>query len=159
MTYNIRLLNPSKDLPEVLQIDQLCNGATAWTETEYLTELRQRNVVGVVLVDGHKNVLAYMLYELHKARIAILQAAVHPDVQGQGLGTFLFTHLIEKLSPDRRHSITLMVRERALAAQKFLHKLGFKAIRVMRDTFLDTGEDGYLFVYSLEVPAEHEVTL
>ena len=57
--------------------------------------------------------------------------------------------LISKLSSHRRTRITLEVRETNLAAQLFFRKQGFKAMRVLRAFYEDSGEDAFLMQYRL----------
>jgi ribosomal-protein-alanine N-acetyltransferase len=57
--------------------------------------------------------------------------------------------LISKLSSHRRTRITLEVRETNLGAQLFFRRQGFKALRVLRCFYEDSGEDAYLLQYRL----------
>ena len=58
--------------------------------------------------------------------------------------------LVGKLSTQRRNRIALYVRETGLAAQLFFRVLGFRATEVIREHYLDTGEDAYLMHYHLD---------
>ena len=58
--------------------------------------------------------------------------------------------LISKLSSHRRTRITLEVRETNLAAQLFFRTQGFKAMRVLRTYYEDSGEDAFLMQYRLD---------
>jgi ribosomal-protein-alanine N-acetyltransferase len=95
-------------------------------------------------------VVGFMVYELHKNRLHVLNFAVHPDFQRQGVGNRMVEKLISKLSYQRRNRIILEVRETNLMAQLFFRDLGFRAISVLRDFYEDTVEDAYLmhFVYA-----------
>ena len=55
--------------------------------------------------------------------------------------------LISKLSSHRRTRITLEVRETNLAAQLFFRTQGFRAVRVLRAFYEDSGEDAFLMQY------------
>ncbi len=55
--------------------------------------------------------------------------------------------LVSKLSSHRRTRITLEVRETNLAAQLFFRKQEFKAMRVLRAFYEDSGEDAFLMEY------------
>jgi ribosomal-protein-alanine N-acetyltransferase len=57
--------------------------------------------------------------------------------------------LISKLSSHRRTRITLEVRETNLAAQLFFRTQGFRAVRVLRSYYEDSGEDAFLMQYHL----------
>src|SRR5439155_698350 len=77
--------------------------------------LRQRNCIGMVAEQGEK-VVGFMIYELHKAKLHILNFAVHPGCRRLGVGAQMVQKLISKLSSHRRTRITLEVRETNLGA-------------------------------------------
>ena len=85
----------------------------------------------MVAEQGEK-VVGFMIYELHKTKLHILNFAVHPGWRRLGVGAQMVAKLISKLSSHRRTRITLEVRETNLAAQLFFRKQGFKAVRVLR---------------------------
>jgi ribosomal-protein-alanine N-acetyltransferase len=108
--------------------------------------LRQRNCIGMVAEHGER-VVGFMIYELHKTRLHVLNFAVHPEFRRQGIGHQMVGKLVGKLSNHRRTRIVLHVRESALAAQLFYRVQGFRATEVVREFFEDTGEDAYLMHY------------
>lgn len=134
-----------RDMPEVLNIEQE-SFDYAWTEEDFLRCLRQRNCIGMVAEHGEQ-VVGFMIYELHKAKLHILNFAVHPDWSRQTIGSQMVAKLISKLSSHRRTRITLEVRERNLPGQLFFSKQGFRASRVLRAFYDDSGEDAYLMEY------------
>ena len=136
-----------RDMPEVLQTEQE-SFEYAWTEEDFLRCLRQRNCIGMVAEKGEK-VVGFMIYELHKAKLHILNFAVHPSWRRAGVGAQMVGKLISKLSSHRRTRITLEVRETNLAAQLFFRAQGFKAVRVLRGFYEDSGEDAFLMQYRL----------
>src|SRR5262249_51933647 len=136
-----------RDMPEVLQTEQE-SFEYAWTEEDFLRCLRQRNCIGMVAEQGER-VLGFMIYELHKSKLHILNFAVHPTCRRGGVGGQMVTKLISKLSSHRRTRITLEVRETNLAAQLFFRTQGFKAVRVLRSFYEDSGEDAFLMQYRL----------
>jgi len=136
-----------RDMPDVLGTEET-SFEFPWTEEDFLRCLRQRNCIGMVIEQGEK-VIGFMIYELHKQRLNILNFAVHPDFRRMGLGSLMVGKLIGKLSGHRRTRITLEIRETNLCAQVFFRSLGFKAVRVMRKYFEDTGEDAFVLNYRL----------
>ncbi len=134
-----------RDMPEVLNIEQQ-SFDYAWTEEDFLRCLRQRNCIGMVAESGEK-VVGFMIYELHKSKLHILNFAVHPSFRRLGVGSQMVAKLISKLSSHRRTRISLEVRETNLAAQVFFSKQGFRALRVLRGFYDDSGEDAYLMEY------------
>ena len=134
-----------RDMPEVLHTEQQ-SFEFAWTEEDFLRCLRQRNCIGMVAEQGEK-VVGFMIYELHKAKLHILNFAVNPSCRRGGVGAQMVTKLISKLSSHRRTRITLEVRETNLVAQLFFRKQEFKAVRVLRAYYEDSGEDAFLMEY------------
>ena len=137
-----------RDMPEVLQIEQQ-SFEYAWTEEDFLRCLRQRNCIGMVAEQGEK-VVGFMIYELHKAKLHILNFAVHPAYRRLGVGGQMVAKLISKLSSHRRTRITLEVRETNLVAQLFFRAQAFRAVRVLRAYYEDSGEDAFQMQYHLD---------
>ena len=119
-----------RDMPEVLQIERSSFG-TAWTDEDFLCCLRQRNCIGMV-AEASERVVGFMVYELHKHRLHILNFAVHEQFRRRGVGSQMAKKLITKLSHDRRSRLVLEIRETNLAAQLFFRTLGFRAVSVLR---------------------------
>jgi ribosomal-protein-alanine N-acetyltransferase len=136
-----------RDMPEVLVAEQ-ASFEYAWTEEDFLRCLRQRNCIGMVAEQGEK-VVGFMIYELHKAKLHILNFAVSPTFRRLGVGGQMVAKLISKLSSHRRTRITLEVRETNLPAQLFFRAQGFKAVRVLRAYYEDSGEDAFQMQYRL----------
>ena len=136
-----------RDMPEVLQTEQE-SFEYSWTEEDFLRCLRQRNCIGMVAEQGEK-VVGFMIYELHKSKLHVLNFAVSPNWRRGGIGAQMVAKLISKLSSHRRTRITLEVRETNLAAQLFFRAQGFKAVRVLRAFYEDSGEDAFLMQYRL----------
>ncbi len=134
-----------RDMPEVLHTEQE-SFAYSWTEEDFLHCLRQRNCIGMVAEHGEK-VVGFMIYELHKSKLHIMNFAVHPSWRRRGVGVQMVGKLVGKLSNHRRTRITLEVRESNLGAQLFFRKLEFKATRVARAYYEDSGEDAFVMEY------------
>ena len=136
-----------RDMPEVLQIEQE-SFEFAWTEEDFLRCLRQRNCIGMVAEQGDK-VVGFMIYELHKTKLHILNFAVQGPARRHSVGAQMVAKLVSKLSSHRRTRITLEVRETNLAAQLFFRSQDFRAVRVLRAYYEDSGEDAFLMHYCL----------
>src|SRR6266513_133071 len=134
-----------RDMAEVLEIERSAF-EFPWFEEEFIRCLRQRNCIGMVAEHGER-VVGFMIYELHKNKLHILNFAVHPAWRRLGVGAQMVAKLISKLSSHRRTRITLEVRETNLSAQLFFHRQEFKAVRVLRAFYEDSGEDAFLMEY------------
>ncbi len=136
-----------RDMDEILAIER-GSFEYPWTEEEFLCCLRQRNCIGTVIED-RMQVYGFMIYELHKSMLRVINFAVRPDVVRCGIGTRMVQRLIDKLSEQRRTEVVLEVRETNIPAQLFFKKCGFKAISVLRKHYDDTTEDAYCMQYSI----------
>ena len=134
-----------RDMEQVLRIER-ASFEFPWSEDEFVRCLRQRNCIGMVAEHGDR-VLGFMIYELHKTRLHILNFAVDPEVRRSGVGTQMVEKLVGKLSSQRRTRISLEVRETNLSAQLFFKGAGFRATSVLRDFYDDSPEDAYLMQY------------
>lgn len=137
-----------RDMPEVLDIERQ-SFEFSWTEEDFLCCLRQRNCIGMVAECNHR-IVGFMIYELHKAKLHVLNFAVDSEFRRQGIGSQMIEKLVDKLSQQRRQEIVLEVRESNLSAQLFFKKVGFKAVLVLRSHYDDTDEDAYVMRFSLQ---------
>jgi ribosomal-protein-alanine N-acetyltransferase len=137
-----------RDMPEVLGIEHT-SFEFPWCEEEFLRVLRQRNCIGMVAEYGER-IVGFMIYELHRNRIHVLDFATHSEFRRHGVGRQMVSKLVGKLSSQRRNRIVICVRETNLAAQLFFRVVGFRAMEVIREHFQDTGEDAYGMLYHLD---------
>ncbi len=141
-----------RDMPAVLAIEGQ-SFEFSWNEDDFIRCLRQRNCIGMVAEQDEK-VVGFMIYELHKNRLHILNFAVDKEMRRQGIGRAMIGKLLSKLSHERRNRIMLEVRETNLDAQLFFKGLDFRAISVLRDFYDDTVEDAYLMQYRYKATVE-----
>lgn len=134
-----------RDMAEVLEIEGL-SFEFPWSEDDFLRCLRQRNCIGMV-AEHDDQIAGFMVYELHKTRLHVLNFAVHPLLRRRGVGRQMVDKLAGKLSHQRRSRLLLEVRERNLDAQLFFRDVGFRAISVLHDHYDDTCEDAYLMEF------------
>mgnify|MGYP001160328099 CR=1 FL=1 len=137
-----------RDMADVLRIEQQ-SFERSWTEEDFLCCLRQRNCIGMVAEYDHE-IVGFMIYELHKSRLHILNFAVDAEFRRRSIGTQMVLRLVDKLSQQRRNEILLEVRERNLDGQMFFKQQGFRAVTVLRAHYDDTAEDAYLMRFRLD---------
>lgn len=135
-----------RDLPEVLLIEAA--SAHPWTEEDFLRCLRQRNCIGMVAEQGNR-VVGFMIYELWKKKLVILNLSVHPEYRRRGVGSRMLAILVSKLAVHRRTHLVVDVRETNLELQLFFQRHGFLATDVLRSWYEDSGEDAYRMMYWL----------
>ncbi len=143
-----------RDMAEVLEIEQEAF-EFPWSDDDFTRCMRQRNCIGMV-AEMADSVVAFMIYELHRSRLHVLNFAVRRSHRRLGIGTQMMEKLVGKLTPERRNRIVLEVRERNLPAQLFFRTLGYRAISVLKDFYQDTTEDAYLMQYVLHSAAAEE---
>ncbi len=141
-----------RDMPAVLAIEEQCF-EFSWTEDDFIRCLRQRNCIGMV-AEQDEQVVGFMIYELHKNRLHVLNFAVAQHARRQGVGRAMVGKLLSKLSHERRNRIMLEVRETNLDAQLFFKQIGFRAVSVLRDFYEDSDEDAYLMQYRYRATAD-----
>lgn len=135
-----------KDMDYVMMIEHQSH-EYPWSEKYFIKQLRERNVVAMV-ADFDALVVGYMVYELHKHWLDLINVAVHPDARRRTIGAQLMKRLKRKLSYQRRRVITTRVRETNLGAQLFFRDCGFRAESVERNHFEDTWEDAYVMQFT-----------
>lgn len=146
-----------RDMPEVLDIEK-SSFEFPWSEEDFIRCLRQRNCIGMV-AEYDERVVGFMIYELHKNQLHVLNFSVRPDARRRGVGQQMINKLVGKLSQQRRNRIVLEIRETNLAAQLFFRNSDFMAVSVLRDYYDDTTEDAYVmqYRYKADVKALNEV--
>lgn len=135
-----------RDLPQVMVIET-AGFAHAWGEGDFRRVLRRHTCSGTVAYHGSA-VVGFSVDEMREGHYHLLNLAVHPNWLRKGVGTRLVTCLKDQLT-RRRRVITADVRETNLVACVFLRSQAFRAVKVVRDAYPDTGESCYEFSYSL----------
>jgi len=141
-----------RDMPEVLAIET-ANFEFPWSEEDFLQCLRRRNCIGMV-AERDGRIVGFMIYELQKSRIHLLNLSVAAEHQRHGIGRQMLNKLISKLSAQRRNRIVLAVRETNLAAQLFFRANGFRAVSILHGFYDNTPEDAYVMQYRY-LPERH----
>jgi ribosomal-protein-alanine N-acetyltransferase len=143
-----------RDLDAVLEIEMF-SGELLMKKEDILILLRKINVVGLVAeIDG--KIVGYIIYELYKDYIHIINLVVHYDFRRKRIGETLIERIKQKIENfNKRKYIQIEVRESNLGAHLFLKKNCFKANEVKRNWFQDdvideiptSTEDAYSFFY------------
>lgn len=136
-----------RDMPEVLAIENDCY-PHPWTEEQFLHCLRQRNCIGMVAEHNHE-IVGFMVYELHRKHIHLLNIAVALSAHRHGVGRQMVDRLKDKLI-KRRATLELTCSEKNLVAQLFFKSQGFKAVEVLPEFYEATNDAAYVMHYRLE---------
>ena len=137
------------DMPDVLAIERE-GFEFPWPAEDFIRCLGQRNCIGKVAEHGHQ-IVGFMIYELHKTHLRIVNFAVAAGVRRQGVGTRMAQALVRMLSLTGRTRISIEIRETNLVAQLFFRAQGFRAVSVLRGRyhFEISPEDAYVMEYRL----------
>lgn len=136
-----------RDMDEILAIER-SSFEVPWDECDFVICLSQRNMIGIVAETGFQ-IRGFMVYELRKHELEIVNFAVHPEMRRQLIGTTMLCRLKEKLSIQHRRELVLKIRESNLPGQLFFSQAGFKACGVLRQWYCDgQPEDAYVMRFS-----------
>ena len=117
-----------------------------WTEEDFYNCLRQRNCIGMV-AEHDERVVGFMIYELQKTRLHVVNLAVHSEYRRRGVGTQMVEKLRVKLTPEHRRRISLEIRETNVPAQLFFRENQFRAVSILKEFYDDTIEDAYVMEF------------
>lgn len=142
------------DLDNVLCIERE-SSRTAETREGFealISELRQPDSTfcGLVAADAY-GAFAYVIYELQRFRVEILNLAVGTPFRRSRVGTRMINEIKRRLEPSCRGGIIAVVNEWDTSAHQFFKFNGFRATRTIRNAWGDDG-DGYLFSYTTAAP-------
>lgn len=90
-------------------------------------------------------VVGYLIYNIHKHSLSIVNIAVHPELSRQEIGEEIVLYLYKKMSQQRRRILEVIIRESNLPAQQFVSATGFDLTGILREFYEDTDEDAFLF--------------
>jgi len=137
-----------RDLERVLAIEN-DSFEFPWREDDFVWCLKHRNNIGMVAEHGER-IMGFVMYELAKTHLRILNFAVDSRFRRQGVGTVMIDKLKAKLYEQRRNRLLLEVRDSNLPGQLFFRSQGFRAVNVLRGYYPDTEDDAYAFAFRLE---------
>lgn len=112
-----------RDLAAVLIMEMQESGS--WTDSDWVTAICQRNIIGMVAEDQHSRIVGAMLYELNKGHLNIIRLLVDDRFRRQGVATEMLIRLRDKLSQQRRNELVCCVNERNLPMLQLLKSFGF----------------------------------
>ena len=99
-----------------------------------------------MVAEHEDRVVGFMIYELQKARIHVLNFAVAGEHRRHGVGSQMVAKLVAKLSPQRRNRILLSV-ARPTWRRSCSSARTDSAVSVLRSYYADTPEDAYMMQF------------
>lgn len=130
-----------RDMQDIHRIENALFCDQAWTEEDFVRCLRQRNCIGMTAENYEGDIVGYMIYELHRTRLHLLNFAVDPGYHRKGIGRQMIGKLVAKLSHQRRTKIVTEVRESNLSALYFFKSMGFLAVGLLKDYYQEPGHE------------------
>ena len=126
----LRLMQ-ARDLERVTAIERQAH-SHPWRRSSFETRLRQQNDC-LVAADGDQ-VLAYAIVACNAGDAELLNIAVDPDSQRQGIARALLETLIDRVA-SRAENLFLEVRVSNLKAIDFYNSLGFVEVGCRRNYY------------------------
>lgn len=126
------------DMDDIMNIESL-GYESPWSEDDMLAALAQRNMIGLLAEKaddaGSWGVLGFVLYELRKGCLEIINVCVHPRARRQGIGLKIMNHLSKKMQITQRSRLVANVSDRNLSAHLFFSACGFRAVSVNNNSY------------------------
>lgn len=136
-----------KDIPEILNLDELCHFPTM-TEEELYNCVEGDSTTVTKVMEVENKIVGFHLYEMEPERIQILRLGVGLEYRRMGYGSKFIKEAYRKLT-IKRNELCCIVCEHADDTIKFMKSCGFKAVSVKRNECFDDS-DGYYFRMLLE---------
>lgn len=126
-----------KDIPDVDKLAKL-----VFPSAEHMNSYKLK--LKDILVMTYKDVIiGYIQYAIRDDDLEILYLAIHPDLQGKGLGDYLLRNFLKRVLKRRDiKRIVLDVRSHNERAINMYMKHGFKIISTVRYGY-DNGDDAH----------------
>ena len=145
------------DVPEMLAIERaVYAGQTPWDENAFKTELRRQSGRFYIVMRHEDRLVAFCGCVLDDRRqdAHITNIAVHPDVQGQGLGHFMMQVMMKRARKLHYQTVTLEVRYSNTIAQQLYRDLGFEKTGIKKRYYFGDHEDAIDMTYRIPVATD-----
>src|SRR5687767_11305907 len=114
------------DLATVVAIEEANHAWEGWSESKFLSELRQKNKVGLVVKVGEL-VVGFSVHSWEK-NVLIHKFELAKDLERNNAGTILLNKIKEKAAKRMRNVVAVFPEERqSIPKYKFFASQGFKS--------------------------------
>ena len=148
---SFRTMRPS-DLETVVRIERL-SFDTPWERRVFARHLQDEGTHCYVAVKGPR-IVAYAALGFSEGTARLLNFAVEPAYRRKGAGSQFMESLFRFCQHHDCVRLEVEVRESNLGAQLFGRTVGFRATKVLRKHFEDTGEDAYLMQHTIDAASK-----
>lgn len=131
------------NLSDVLNIERKCF-PSPWSRTGFEEVLSREHSQAYVIKGmyrGRVRVIGYLCLWLFLDEMHILNLAIHPEFQRQGLGQKLLEHALDLAEKRGICWATLEVRKSNRVALSLYKKMGFEPVRIRPKYYTDNRED------------------
>ena len=135
-----------RDLREILRIEA-DSFRHPWSERDFIEHFENPYSVALV-VERSRLILGYEVFGIHAPWIQLYSCVVHRGYRRQAIGSQLVTSLGRQVADGECAGIVAKIPERNLAAQLFLRKCGFRAVKIAR-ACRAAEQDTYVMTFSL----------
>lgn len=144
-----------EDLPTVLAVQSKSPEASRWTDADYLRLATEPG--GMVLVAELETmtppkILGFAAFQRMIDEAELLNIAVDPDHQNQGIGKALLEEARRRLLMAGTKRLFLEVRKSNRSALALYYSVGFGLHSQRRDYYRDPQEDAYVLAMELFAP-------
>jgi ribosomal-protein-alanine N-acetyltransferase len=130
------------DLPQVISIERRAF-TTPWSLAMFVLEVSKPSGLGLAAVDGASGrLVGYLVLSRYHTVWHLMNVAVDPVRQHQGIGRALLEQMIDRAGPDEQY--TLEVRSSNTPAIGLYESLGFRSAGKRPRYYRDTGEDAVI---------------
>lgn len=143
-----------RDLKYILEIESN-SFEFPWTEQDFITQLRQRKSIGMIIENDDYATLGYMIYDLYKTKLDIINFAVSQNHRRQNLGSMMIDQLKNKLSLGFRTGLTVQIRESNISGLMFFHSHDFRATSIEKSPYKECSDDAINMEYKIFTKKEN----
>jgi ribosomal-protein-alanine N-acetyltransferase len=130
------------DLPQVIAIERRAF-TTPWSLAMFVLEVSKPSGICLAAVDGETGrLVGYLILSRYDTVWHLMNVAVDPARQRQGIAQRLLEQMIERAGPDELY--TLEVRTSNATAIRLYERFGFRSAGTRPRYYRDTGEDALI---------------
>lgn len=132
----------TEDIKNLMDLERVVYfGELPWTKSAFLSEFYSTIPHLYIGIFAGDSVIGFIGCRILGGDTHITNVAVHPDKQGQGLGTFLIDEIEKFAIMNRCETMTLEVRVSNIDAQRLYRHKGFVSQTIKPQYYTETNED------------------
>lgn len=133
----------------VAELEKQCF-SDPWSEKSIASELENELSTWLVCLEDGKTV-GYVGSQTVLGETDMMNVAVHPNFRNRGIARGLIVELINVLSSQGSHSLTLEVRASNTPARNLYQTLGFREVGCRKNYYRNPKEDGLILRKEWEI--------